>query len=127
MYENALPDPKGFAFGEKTYQALKFVALVLLPAMTTLYFTLGNVLDLPNVEQVIGSMTAIDTFLGVLLGISTKSFNKQNPAYDGHMVIQETQAGGVLYSLELDSEPEELKNKKKVTFRVGSVLPPPEL
>lgn len=61
---------------DKVYDVLKWVALIVLPAMGTLYFTLSTIWGLPNGEQVVGTITAVDAFLGALLGISTVSYNK---------------------------------------------------
>ena len=62
----------------KMYDVLKWVAMYLLPATGTLYFALAGIWNLPYGEQVVGTITAIDTFLGVLLGISTMKYNKTN-------------------------------------------------
>lgn len=62
---------------DKTYNALKWVAMYLLPALGTLYFALAGIWGLPYGEQVVGTITAIDTFLGVVLGISTAQYNKR--------------------------------------------------
>lgn len=61
----------------KVYDVLKWVAQYLLPALGTLYFALAGTWDLPYGEEVVGTITAIDTFLGVVLGISTVQYNKQ--------------------------------------------------
>lgn len=61
----------------KMYDVLKWVAQYLLPALGTLYFALAGTWDLPYGEEVVGTITAIDTFLGVVLGISTVQYNKQ--------------------------------------------------
>ena len=61
----------------KTYDILKWVALVLLPALGTLYFALAGIWGFPYGEQIVGTITAIDTFLGVILGISTVQYNKK--------------------------------------------------
>ncbi len=66
-------------FNDKTYDILKWIALYLLPAIGTLYFALASVWGLPYGEQIVGTVTAIDTFLGVILGISTANYNKDNP------------------------------------------------
>lgn len=58
----------------KTYDVLKWIALYLLPALGTLYFALSGIWGLPYGEQVVGTITAADTFLGVLLGISSASY-----------------------------------------------------
>lgn len=60
----------------KTYNILKYVAQIVLPALGTLYFALAGIWNLPCCEQVVGTITAIDTFLGVLLGISTNKYKK---------------------------------------------------
>ena len=62
----------------KTYDVLKWIALYLLPALGTLYFALAGIWAFPYGEEVAGTITAIDTFLGVLLGISTAQYNKAN-------------------------------------------------
>lgn len=60
----------------KTYDVLKWIAQYLLPALATLYFAIAQVWGLPYGEQIVGTITAIDTFLGVILGISTMQYNK---------------------------------------------------
>lgn len=62
----------------KTYDILKWVAQYLLPALATLYFAVAQLWGLPYGEEIVGTITAVDTFLGVLLGISTANYNKQN-------------------------------------------------
>ena len=59
------------------YDILKYIAQIVLPAIATLYFALAGIWGLPYGEQVVGTITAIDTFLGVLLGISTINYNKE--------------------------------------------------
>ena len=60
----------------KVYDTLKWIALILLPALGTLYFALAGIWGFPYAEQIVGTITAIDTFLGVLLGISAKTYKK---------------------------------------------------
>lgn len=64
----------------KTYDILKWIAMILLPAIGTLYFALAGIWDLPYGEQVIGTIAALNAFLGALLGISTAQYKKANPA-----------------------------------------------
>lgn len=61
---------------DKTYNILKWIAMVLLPAVGTLYFALAGIWGFPFGEQIVGTITAVDTFLGVILGISTAQYNK---------------------------------------------------
>ena len=62
---------------DKVYDVLKWIAMYLLPALGTLYFALAGIWGLPYGEQIVGTITAIDTFLGVILGISTVQYNKR--------------------------------------------------
>ena len=62
----------------KVYNILKWIAMYLLPAVGTLYFALAGIWGLPYGEQIVGTITAVDTFLGVVLGISTAQYNKAN-------------------------------------------------
>ena len=61
----------------KVYDVLKWIAMLFLPALGTLYFALAGIWGLPYGEQIVGTITAIDTFLGVILGISTSQYNKR--------------------------------------------------
>lgn len=60
----------------KVYDILKYVAQIVLPAMGTLYFALAGIWGFPYGEQIVGTITAVDTFLGVVLGISNYNYNK---------------------------------------------------
>ena len=62
------------SMSNKTYDILKWIAMYLLPAAGTLYFALAGIWGLPYGEQVVGTITAVDTFLGVILGISTSQY-----------------------------------------------------
>lgn len=61
----------------KTYDLLKWIATYVLPGLGTLYFALATIWGLPYGEQIVGTITAIDTFLGLLLGISSNTYRKQ--------------------------------------------------
>ena len=61
----------------KTYNILKWIAMYLLPSLGTLYFALASIWGLPYGEEIVGTITAFDTFLGVILGISTAQYNKR--------------------------------------------------
>ena len=62
---------------DKVYNILKWVALVLLPALGALYFGLAGIWGFPYGEQIVGTITVIETFLGVILGISTVQYNRK--------------------------------------------------
>lgn len=60
----------------KIYDVLKWIAMVVIPAIGTLYFALAGIWGWPYGEQVVGTLTAVDTFMGIVLGISTAQYNK---------------------------------------------------
>lgn len=62
----------------KVYDILKWVALVVFPAIATLYTALAGVWGLPFAEEIPATITAIDLFIGALLGVSTARYNKED-------------------------------------------------
>lgn len=60
----------------KVYDVLKWIAMYVIPAVGTLYFALAGIWNFPYGEEVLGTLSAIDTFLGVILGISTAQYHK---------------------------------------------------
>lgn len=61
----------------KIYDILKWIAQIFLPALGTLYFALAGIWNFPYAEAIVGTITAVDTFLGIILGISTANYNKK--------------------------------------------------
>lgn len=61
------------------YDKLKFIAQILLPALGTLYFALASIWGLPFGEEIVGTITAVDAFLGALLGVSSAQYYRDNP------------------------------------------------
>ena len=61
----------------KVYDTLKWIAQYFLPAIGTLYFGLAGIWNLPYGEEIVGTITAIDTFLGVMLGIASNTYHKE--------------------------------------------------
>lgn len=62
---------------DKVYDILKLIAQVILPALGTLYFAIAQIWGLPYGEEIVGTITAIDAFLGAMLGISSINYNKE--------------------------------------------------
>jgi hypothetical protein len=105
---------------DKTYNIGKKLVQVILPAFSSLYFGLASIWGLPAAEQVVGTLAVLATFIGVVLGISTKHYEESGAAYDGQIVVSEVEGGSKVFSLELDGDPMELESKKDVTFKVAS-------
>lgn len=103
---------RSYEFGKKLVQ-------VILPAIASLYFGLASIWGLPAAEQVVGTIAVITTFLGVCLGISSKTY-RELAEFGGKIVVTETEEGRTLYSLEVDGDPEDIEKLSSVTFKVES-------
>lgn len=62
----------------KVYDILKYIALTVLPALATFMIAIGGIWGIPYAEAIAATITAIDTLLGALLGISSKNYAKDN-------------------------------------------------
>lgn len=107
--------------GNKAYDILKWVALIALPAFGALYYTIAGIWGLPNASEVVGTVTAVDTCLGLLLGLSTKSYNNSEAKYDGTIDVLNREDGPPLASLNLKNyeNPADVVKQKQVLFKVN--------
>ena len=64
-------------FSNKVYDVLKWVALVLLPALAVLYGALAKIWQFPFPSEIVYTITALDTFLGAVLGISNINYTSR--------------------------------------------------
>lgn len=102
------------------YNVLKFLALVALPAVGTLYFTLAAIWGLPAAEEVVGTIVAVDTFLGVILQISSVNYNSSTA--QGTLNVVKSQEG-TLFDLHLEGDPElSLEGKDRAVFKVNKTV-----
>lgn len=92
----------------KTYDTLKWIAQILFPGLGTLYFTLSQIWGLPYCEQVVGSLSALTVFVGVILGINSAKY----PG-DGTIKMQ-----GCTYRTKLTIGLDELNEKDTVMLKV---------
>jgi hypothetical protein len=102
-----------------SYGLGKKLVQVYIPATSALYFGLGSIWGLPAVEQVVGTLAVIATFLGVCLGLSSKQYDVSEAAYDGKVVVETNDAGKKTFSLELEGAPSDLEQKNSVSFKVA--------
>lgn len=102
------------------YNKLKFLALLLIPALGALYFGLAQIWHLPKAEEVVGTVAVLDTFLGVLVRYAAASFDKSDEKYFGEITPEVTQDGRKVFSLDLNAHPEVIENKSEVVFKVNS-------
>lgn len=62
-------------FDNKTYDILKWMVMIVLPALGTFYFALAKIWGLPYGTEIVGTIAAVTTFLGALIGVSTNTYN----------------------------------------------------
>lgn len=110
--------PKKPLLSDGSYNVLKQSVTIVLPAVGALYFALAQIWNLPKAEEVVGSVAAVNTFLGVVLGLSTRSYNKSDQKYAGELEVIESPEGQ-LYNFNLGQAPEELVERKDFLFRVN--------
>jgi len=102
------------------YDQLKKVVQLGLPALGTLYFALAEIWGLPRAKDVVGTIAAINVFLGVLLGFSSKSFHGSDAQYDGSIDIADSEEEAKkLFQLNLHGDPLDIETKKSITFKVN--------
>lgn len=104
----------------KTYDALKHIVQVILPAFASLYFGLAAVWHFPDPEQVVGSIALLTTFLGVCLHISNAQYT--SPGSDGELHVTTDEDGTQVFAA-LNQEPAELAKQKTVTLTVAKHKP----
>lgn len=104
---------------DKTYNFLKNMAILGLPALGTLYFALAQIWGFSNGQQVIGTIAAVNVFLGVLLELSSRSYYQSDARFDGSLDVIQKDPTTQTYSLNLNSDPVDLIGKREVIFKVN--------
>ena len=61
----------------KVYDIMKWLGIIVMPAVATLYAALAAVWAWPYADEVVTTITAVDTFLGAVLCISTAQYHKE--------------------------------------------------
>ena len=73
----------------ETYDVLAFIGRVVLPALSVLYATLGEIWHLPFTKEIPLTITALDLFLNSLLGISSNAYYKEQAVSNDYDVNDE--------------------------------------
>lgn len=108
------------------YDTLKRAAAFLLPAIGALYFAVAAIWGLPEADKVVGTIAAINTFIGAVVLFSDKSYqasdasNPPLPPTAGVINISQSAAGVKTFSLDLNAHPDELEAMKAVSFSVNN-------
>lgn len=100
------------------YDFLSRLVRYILPGLGTFYFTLSGIWDLPYAEQVVGTLAAVATLIGVLVGISKKRYQGE-----GEIFVEEESptTGGLTLSVDTANQLAEIKKAKQVTLKVTKV------
>ena len=98
---------------DRTYNILKKIALIWLPALSTCYFALATIWGLPYAEQIVGTLAAIDTFLGAILGLSKSAYQG-----DGTISVGANEDGVPQWSLKMNIDANDILSRDFVTIKV---------
>lgn len=101
----------------RTYDVSKHLALVVLPALGTLYFALSMIWGFPYGEEVVGSIVALEAFLGLVLGVSSNQYKDSDARFDGVMEVIEDEESK-RFVMNYDKDPYDLDQQDTVTFKV---------
>lgn len=115
MPDHNAPEKTTLVLSGSTYDKLKPVAAIALPALAALYLTLGQTWDLPKPEQVSATIGAVNTFLGIILGLSSRAYKKSDAKYDGIITHDED---GTKFGIELEDDTDNIPKKKEILLKV---------
>ena len=104
-----------------TYDFIRRLVELVIPAAATLYFTVAQIWGLPNAEQVVGTAAAVSTFLGVILALFRKQYTNSEERFDGVVVSQVLPDEGLRFVLELKEEPASILSKDELHLKVQDV------
>jgi len=117
------PAPEtGLVMSDGMYKKLKWLATLVLPALITLVATLGPVWEFENVGKVVATLGALNTFLGVIIGVSTRSYNNSDAKYSGTLNVEPNDMGGKTVTLDVGENYGQLDMMPEVLFKV--ITPP---
>lgn len=101
------------------YNVVKKSATIVLPALSAFYIAIAQIWNFDHVDQVVGTLAALNTFLGVIIQLSKKSYYASSAPYVGEIKVQNVGEKKV-FSLVVDGDPEELENMNSANFKINS-------
>lgn len=115
-----LNDMNPLQLSNGVYNKLKFLAQILLPGLGALYFALAGIWGFPHAEQVVGTITAVDVFLGLFLTVSSKVYDASDAKYDADLIIQNQDDGTARANLALRhvETPVDVAQQKEIRVKV---------
>lgn len=101
------------------YNVVKKAATIVFPALSALYIGLAQIWNFGHVDQVVGTTAVLNTFFGVIIQLSKKSYYASNAPYVGEIQVKNDGERKV-FSLVVDGDPEELENMSSANFKINS-------
>ena len=101
----------------KVYDVLKWIVVIVIPAIITLYSTLGSIWSFPLVQEITATLAAIDVFLGVVMKISSASYNKE---LDGILyvdTISDEEKDTYLFEV---NDLDQIASKDRITLKINT-------
>jgi hypothetical protein len=105
-----------FILSDVTYERVKWIIAIVIPAAGTLYFALATIWGFPAGQQVLGSLIAVQAFLGALFAISTQQYRNSDVRFDGSVTISETDDKHIVAVEGI--HPSEMAKKNEVVLKV---------
>ena len=102
----------------KAYDSLNWVVRFGLPGLGALYFSLAQIWGLPAGEQVLGTITSLALFLGILLGISSRQYQASDERTDGSLIVDTSNPEKDVYRLDLTTQLDDLPGKNEIVLKV---------
>lgn len=117
------PTPRNMLLmSDKLYNILKHAAAIGLPALSALYYTVAQIWNIPDTKEVMGTIAAVNTFIGALVGVSYVKYNNSGAKYVGALEVSDTGTKKV-FSLNLNSDPQDIEQMSEATFKVMPAPP----
>lgn len=106
-----------YVLPSNVYDKLKPVAQIWLPALAVFYASIGALWGLPRVDEVVGTIVALDLLLGTVLGISSAQYNKSDARFDGAIVVTPGEVEDTT-NVRVKLDPAAIEQKDEVTVKV---------
>lgn len=113
------PLSKSSLLSDSSYNKLKLTVTTMLPGLSTLYFTLAQIWSFPKAEEVVGTIAAVNVFLGLFLQLASRSYNRSEAKYDGSVEVRSLDDGPTQLEFDLTTKPEDLKKQGSITFKIN--------
>lgn len=117
MMNDRTPEPP-IRISNVFYDFLKAFVMIVSPSAAAIYLALSTALEVPGIPWAVIVCLAVTALLGLMLMITARQYQASDLRYDGKMLVSEGEEGDLLYSLEIDDDPADLKLKSHISFKV---------